>query len=543
MRAVELGVRALQRGEVSRAVVVAVDFAAEPRAAVVLRGVRPEAGPPADGAVAVLLKRLADAEADGDRIYAIVTGAAAGPDAAAALDLGHREGPDARVGFDHVEAAGVAGALTGRVGRPARRLGELGAASGLAAFASACLALDERVLPAADGEAARFWIANRSELPRRAGVVADTGFGAIAVALHDCGTSRSAGGTVGVRAGLFLFAAHSPDGLRRELDRFRAWLDGTSGDVPALARRWWHANPSPAGACRVAIVADDVGKLRDDAAAGLAARPRRDVGKTRVSFQPEPLGGDVAFVYPGSGNHYRGMGRRLGAAFPAALRNQQRANALLRGQYAADEVWAAAGPEPHPRTLLFAQVAFGTLATDVLTASGVRPAAVLGYSLGESAGLFGTGAWRDRDEMLRRVRGSSLFVRDLADPWDAARTQWQLGDGEAVDWVTGVVPRSADEVGDAIKPGSHVYVLIVNAAGECVVGGRRPAVEALVKRLGTGRLDVTGVTAGIARWSGRSSRRTGRCTRSAPRRRPASAITRRRRGWPTSRTRPPPPRP
>ena len=73
-RAVELGVRALQRGELDRVLVGGVDLAGDPRA--VLPG-RVEL--PGEGAAAFVLKRLADAERDGDRVYAVIRGVGVRP--------------------------------------------------------------------------------------------------------------------------------------------------------------------------------------------------------------------------------------------------------------------------------------------------------------------------------------------------------------------------------------------------------------------------------------------------------------------------------
>ena len=78
LRALEIGVRALQRGELETAIVGAVDLAGDLRSVLTeaeLRGLVGEGGmAPADAAVALVLKRLVDAEAAGDRVYAVVRG-------------------------------------------------------------------------------------------------------------------------------------------------------------------------------------------------------------------------------------------------------------------------------------------------------------------------------------------------------------------------------------------------------------------------------------------------------------------------------------
>ena len=84
--------------------------------------------------------------------------------------------------------------------------------------------------------------------------------------------------------------------------------------------------------------------------------------------------------------------------------------------------------------------------TDLLRRFGVRPDAAIGYSMGESAALVALGAWNDRDEMTRRLVDSPLFATELAGPCQAARRAWGLEPGEPVDWIAGIVPRSAAAV-------------------------------------------------------------------------------------------------
>jgi len=82
-----LAVRALRKHELDAALVGAVDLSCEPvhiaASRACLRPAEAEPPIPGDAAVAVVLKRLADAVRDGDRIYAVVS---------AAVGTGQRDG-------------------------------------------------------------------------------------------------------------------------------------------------------------------------------------------------------------------------------------------------------------------------------------------------------------------------------------------------------------------------------------------------------------------------------------------------------------------
>ena len=123
----------------------------------------------------------------------------------------------------------------------------------------------------------------------------------------------------------------------------------------------------------------------------------------------------------------------------------------------------------------------------------MRPDAVLGYSLGESAALFSTRTWRARDDMLARMEASSLFVTDLAGPCEAVRRSWGLPSGAPVDWLIGVVDRPARTVKAALREHEHVYLLIINTSEECVIGGDRAAVTHFASSLGASFVPINGV--------------------------------------------------
>jgi 3-hydroxymyristoyl/3-hydroxydecanoyl-(acyl carrier protein) dehydratase len=312
-----------------------------------------------------------------------------------------------------------------------------------------------------------------------------------------------------------VFAAEA-DGLDGLLDGLVALADFAARriDRPVewLAREWLkHTPQQPDRQRAVTFVARSPEELLEQvefARESLQARPDapipdpaapdlRPALRDRVFYAPDPLGpaGKVAFVFPGSGNHFPGMGRDLSANWPDVLRRQQAENRRLRSQYSPDRFWADASPaDTNAKQFLFGQVALGTLTADLLASLGVRANAMIGQSLGESAGLFGMRVWTGRDEMLRRLDESTLFGPDLGPPFDAARRAFGLPPGTPVDWVSGVLAAPAEQVRAALGPGARAYLLIVTTPAECVVGGVRGDVDELVRRVGTPFFPLTGVT-------------------------------------------------
>jgi acyl transferase domain-containing protein len=301
--------------------------------------------------------------------------------------------------------------------------------------------------------------------------------------------------------------AADPAALEAQLDQLAGWVsEAASTDMHDLARRWYReagsrAEVTPSSEGRsLAIVtrAGDPGELRRQLdRAREAIRGDRSLNERGVYYRPHPLRGKghVAFVYPGSGSQFQGMGRALLTQWPAALRRQHAQNERLASQFASGQFWdESPRGDATPQQVIFAQVTLGTMITDLLGDFGLRPSAVIGYSLGESAGLFSLGAWRDRDEMLRRIQASSLFTEQLAGPCLAAREAWNLGLDESVEWVVAMVGVPGEVLREALRHRRRIYLLIVNTPTECVIGGNRSEVERLARELGCTLHPISGVT-------------------------------------------------
>ena len=584
LRALEAAVRALRAGELDTALVGAVSLDGDPRAlnaADSLRPFAPQARPfdasaagtlPGEGAAALVLKRLDDALRDGDRVYAVIKGLgfasglgvdkpAPSPQAyAAALREAYAEAQSdpSTIGYLETHGSGVpeedaaeAEALTDFYGVSAAPLpcalgsvkpvtGHAGAACGLAGVVKTALALYQEILPPLAGisplaalakarkrfhipPAAQYWLRNRAEGPRRAGVSALGLDGNCAHVVLE-GVEHAAGERpaierrqpLGARCEA-LFAIEDDDaaGLLSGLEDLKVWLGRERQDdnIEKLARRWLaHAGARPAKkrACvLLARSAPELSALCAEAAAALRNGPETPVFRDRIYYSPVPSArrDNLAFVFPGSGNQYIGMGRGLWTQWPEILRRLDSENGYLRSQMAPELfapwrlTWEPGWREETElrivddyKSMIFGSVAHGTAVSDLVRSLGISPSAVIGYSLGETTGLFALRAWTARDEMLRRINESSLFVSDLAGPCDAARRFWNLPKDEKADWVLGVIDRPAETVRLALKGAERAALLIVNAPLECVVGGYRKAVDSLVQGMGCVFLPLQGVS-------------------------------------------------
>ena len=536
LRALEVAVRALRRHELDCALVGAVDLAGDPRAVLATDKTIPFGGDGSrvgEGAAAFVLKRVQDAERDGDRIYAVVRGigAAGGRgrgDATAytrALERAYRDAGLAAESQGHcglgyleshgsgdpvetrVETSGLArffGADTPLTRSVKTRVGHAGAAASFASLARAALALDQEVVPAGPSEPARHWLRDRADGPRRLGLAAigvDGGCGHVILEEHEpskrlrAETRRQ---PLGAR-GEALFVVDGTDDVAwtHAADELRAHLAAApEAPIEALAQRWFaRGAPDRAASVVTALVAREASEalaLLDEAAARIGGGPATS---RRVFFRREPLGKNarVAFVFPGSGNQYAGMGHDLAAQWPDIVRAQDAANDRLASQLRPDHFWGQQ-LDADPLACIQGQVALGTLCSDLVRHFGVEPRAVLGYSLGQTAGYFSMGVWRDRDTMLRRLQETELFRRELAGRCDAVRTQWKLSDSESVDWCVGVVNRPADEARRVVNEIDRAYLLIVNTPHECVLGGDRAAVRQAVDTLGATIHEIHGVS-------------------------------------------------
>lgn len=462
-----------------------------------------------DGCAVVLLKRMRDALRDGDRILAVVRGTAANQDGRSETITSPSSDAQAAVYRAALEVAGMEPATVGMVeahgtgtpvgdplefrsltevygtgghrvalGSAKSNLGHTEAAAGVVGLIKAVLGLQHGVVPpmvhftqlpeVLHGIETGLFVPrevipwpHRGTGPRRAAV---TSFGMSGTNVHavleqapearsDPETPASDGPL------LFPISATSAEGLRRTAQRLAEWLDGQKVGLAisdlayTLARRRAHRT------VRTAVIADK--------SEGLVAA-LRDVADADTPCAPVSGHGDrgPVWVFSGQGSQWAAMGVELlanDAAFAATVAHAEPLIARESG-FSVREAMSApdvvTGIDRVQPTLFIFQVALAT----AMRAYGVRPAAVIGHSLGEIAAAVVAGALPLQDGVKVVCRRSKLMSR--------------IAGAGAMASVELPAEQVRQEL--AARGVSDVEVSVIASPNSTVVGGAAQAVRDLV---------------------------------------------------------------
>ncbi|MFL6075728.1 MAG: beta-ketoacyl synthase N-terminal-like domain-containing protein [Mycobacteriales bacterium] len=419
-----------------------------------------------EGCGIVVLKRLEDARRDDDPVLAVIRGSAVNQDGrtngimapseeaqAHLLRQAYRRAGLAPGAVQYVEAHGTgtrvgdpieAGALAAVVGadRPADRpcligsvksnIGHLEAASGVAGLIKTVLALRAGRIPPSlnftDPNPDIPWDTAGLRVvteptpwpdtgggPRRAGV---SGYGYGGTLAHvvleqapetDPGDpERAPGGDEGASR-VYPLSGASSTAAREYAARLAGWLAGPGADVPladvggTLAHRRQHL------AHRATVVAAD----RDELVAGLRAFAAGDPadGGTAAATLPAATDPGLVWVFSGHGSQWAGMGAELLATDPDFAAVIDAVDPVYREEigFSPREVLRAPelGGVDRIQPMIFAvQSALAA----VWRAHGVRPAAVIGHSVGEIAAAVAAGIL-DLEAGARLVCRRSTLLR------------------------------------------------------------------------------------------------------------------------------------
>lgn len=194
----------------------------------------------------------------------------------------------------------------------------------------------------------------------------------------------------------------------------------------------------------------------------------------------------TAFVFPGQGSQYPGMGRELAEKYPAARKVFDEADRALGFPLSklcfegpAEELQLTANTQPAILTMSVA-------AAEVLREHGVGPDFVAGHSLGEYSALVAASSLRLSDA-VQLVRKRGQFMQEAV----------PAGQG-AMAALLGFDPAATAEVCREAAQGEVVSPANLNSPGQLVIAGHKTAVERaveLAKKRGAKRAVILNVSA------------------------------------------------
>jgi [acyl-carrier-protein] S-malonyltransferase len=174
---------------------------------------------------------------------------------------------------------------------------------------------------------------------------------------------------------------------------------------------------------------------------------------------------NVAFLFPGQGSQYPGMGKELAEAFPAAAEVFREADSALGFSLSR---LCFEGPEAELKLTANTQPAILTVSiavARVLLDRGLTPSFVAGHSLGEYSAAVSAGALDFTAAVkLVRLRGELM--------------QQAVPEGQgAMAAILGLTPQAAAELCEAASQGEVCSPANFNSPDQIVIAGARAAVE------------------------------------------------------------------
>ncbi|GLS91008.1 hypothetical protein GCM10007916_20760 [Psychromonas marina] len=304
---------------------------------------------------------------------------------------------------------------------------------------------------------------------------------------------------------LFIIGADDQQSLLLKLSQLTV-----SEDLKALAQQLYHTKNNSSFSYQVVLIAESVDELNKEIQLALtginiAFKNQSDWKTPKGSYftsQPDQ-NAKTAFLYPGIGATYVGLGRDLFHLFPeiypAVIALADNIGASLKDQLLNPRSVVALGFKELKQLDLELRnslaniaecgVGYACVFTKIFEqVFNIKADFASGYSMGEISMFAALGCWQQPGLMSARLANSDTFNHQLSSELRAIRKLWNLpdiNDGEFEQiWETYSIKGTVEQVNAEIHADERVYVTIVNTPDSLVIGGFPEHCLQVIKRLG-----------------------------------------------------------
>jgi PfaB family protein len=223
--------------------------------------------------------------------------------------------------------------------------------------------------------------------------------------------------------------------------------------------------------------------------------------KIGSTFTAKPATGAVALVYPGAFNAYVGMAGDLLQNFTQLtdtstlhtdnlrklvadkLMYPRTTHALSDEEYTAHQM-ALGDNLP---AMMQAGSTFAWQYTRMVSLLGIKPASMLGYSMGEASMMWGAEVWTDAHQASYLLNTTNLFTSKVVGKKTTARDYFDdyTTPDDAL-WGNYVVATDPDTMRQALSDEPTVFMTHINTPNQVAIAGEKVACERVLAKIGAG---------------------------------------------------------
>lgn len=223
-------------------------------------------------------------------------------------------------------------------------------------------------------------------------------------------------------------------------------------------------------------------------------------------FTAKPLGleGEVAFMFPGVGSSYMGLGQHIFHLYPSVYEASFNITANV-GHYMQEtrmyprrqKAMTFKERKAHDLSIQMdlssvggTDTSYSVICAHIMTEIfGIKPNIAFGYSMGEASMMMALNAWTEPLLLEKKSQETDIFVDRLYGELKTVKKYWEMEDHDTPGdqlWTTCTLKASAEDVNRTILEEGYdrVYIALINTADNVVITGEPGQCIEMIQKLG-----------------------------------------------------------